>query len=81
VASVHINVKIDREMDRALRLRADRAKLPLSTVVRDVLAHGLGIAESPRQAGWRAGRQEAYAAGRKALEEAFSQVPPDPPRG
>ena len=73
-----IGVKLDATLDALLRARAEELGESLSDVVRDILRRALGVVGDERTAGYLAGRQEGYAAVRKAFEEAVSFVPAAP---
>jgi hypothetical protein len=66
----HLNVFVDREIERALRDHAEKAGQPLSAVVRDLLRHALGTVSSHREAGW----QEGYTAGLRAVQTRIGEA-------
>ena len=66
----HLNVFVDREIERALRDHADKTGLPLSAVVRDLLRHALGTVSTQREAGWR----EGYNAGLRAVQSSVGEA-------
>lgn len=78
--SAHLQLKIDEELDAALRIRAEKEGRTVSSVVRDILRRGLSLVKSPREAGYMEGRTEAYGMVLRAVNEAIKKVPPAPRR-
>lgn len=79
--SLHLNVKVDRELALLLRSRAETQGVNVSVIVRDALRRVLGAVSSEREAGWYEGRQAAYVAARRAIERGIAEIPPVPPGG
>ena len=67
----HLNVKIDEELERALRMHCEENDLSMSTVVRDLLRSALGLVGSRREAGWREGYTAAIGEVHKTIGEAL----------
>lgn len=72
----HLNVLIDKELERALRLHADQAGLQLSQAVRDLLRHALGVVSSTRDAGWREGYTRGIAEVQRTVNDALKKLTP-----
>ena len=76
MASKHLNVLLDQELNMALENHAKAANMSLSQATRDLLRHALAVVTSTRDAGWREGYAAAYAELQKAVLHAISQVSP-----
>ncbi|NIO41525.1 MAG: hypothetical protein GTO41_15930 [Burkholderiales bacterium] len=70
----HLNVKIDRELERALRAHAEASGLELSAATRDLLRHALGVVSNGRDAGWLEGYNAGLAAVKKTVGEALRDL-------
>lgn len=70
-----IQAKVDDELYEALKIRAHKEGRTLSSVMRDILRRGLGVASDARTRGYLEGRQEGYAAVLRAVQEAIRAVP------
>lgn len=57
----HLNVKLDRKLEAALKEHADGAGISISADVRDLLRVALGVVTAERTRGWLEGRSEGYA--------------------
>jgi len=78
--SVHLNLKVDEELDAAIRHRAVKEGRPVSAVVRDALRRGLGVSKDSRELGYYEGRTEAYGQVLKAVRHAVASIPAAPRR-
>jgi hypothetical protein len=74
VASLIINVRVELELDRALRAQARQQGVKLSELVRVILRQGAGVCDL-RESGYREGKILGYGEVRKKLDSAFEDVP------
>jgi len=74
--SVHLNLKIDEELDGAIRHRAVKEGRPVSAVVRDALRRGLGVSKDSRELGYYEGFTRGHSQVLAAVSEAIKKLTP-----
>lgn len=74
MASKHIHVVLDAELEEALRSRAEANGITVSAEARDLLRRAVGTVKTERQAGWWEGYFAAKAELYRAVGTAVTEL-------